>query len=225
MSENRKACLATFERTGLEPVLVTPDNLSEWVVPDHPIHPAFQYLSATQRGDYLKAYMMYHHGGGYADIKRQLESWLPTVDKVLKSGILIGAGYREVRGGTPWLHNHMVNGQTYIIDRPAPYRVTKLVSNIMRGSYWYMIGNGALYFKRHSLYCKIWLNAVEYRLDLLYDSLKANPARHPRDSAREGTGYPVPWSFLHGDINGPLSLAFFWSLSRDLPRPDFINYM
>jgi hypothetical protein len=45
MSDNRRKGLATFAVTGLSPVLVDPANLEDWVVPRHPLHPAFKLLS------------------------------------------------------------------------------------------------------------------------------------------------------------------------------------
>lgn len=53
------------EDAGVDVVLITPDSLDEWVVPEHPINSALHNLSLTHRSDYLRAYFMHYHGGGY----------------------------------------------------------------------------------------------------------------------------------------------------------------
>ena len=45
------------------------------------IHEGYQYLSAIQKGDYLKAYYMHHFGGGYADVKDTTVSWSPFLER------------------------------------------------------------------------------------------------------------------------------------------------
>lgn len=70
MSEDRRACFEQGVRNIEVPVtLVTPENLHEFVVPEHPLHPAYEYLTPTQKSDYLRVYIPHFHGGGYADIK------------------------------------------------------------------------------------------------------------------------------------------------------------
>jgi hypothetical protein len=50
-------------------VLITPATLPMYVRPDMPLHPAYPYLSAVHKADYLRCYLMHVHGGGYSDIK------------------------------------------------------------------------------------------------------------------------------------------------------------
>ena len=70
MSDNRKKCFESIIQNSKVGVrLVTKHNLQEYNLADSPIHPAFQYLSATHKSDYLRCYFMYHYGGGYTDIK------------------------------------------------------------------------------------------------------------------------------------------------------------
>ena len=52
MSSTRQAnFLRIAEITGLPTVLVTPDNLDEWVVPGHPLHSSYSRLSFVHRSD------------------------------------------------------------------------------------------------------------------------------------------------------------------------------
>lgn len=224
MPDIRKRGFDTFVETGLEPILITPENLHDWVVRDHPIHAAYEFLSYTGRGDYLQAYLMYHHGGGYADIKPQTSSWLPSVRRVLSSKYLMGSGYREIRGSMPWLQNSVIDGKVYILSRSVPRIAARIATDTMRVLWPFMIGNGACFFKPKTLYAKIWLGTVEKRMDLMLQKLQKNPATNPRDKQGDQSGYPLPWAFLCGEINSPLSLAFCWALDRSLPAPMFDNY-
>lgn len=225
MPERRRACWSTFRVTGLEPVLVTPDNLEEWIVPGRPLHPAYEHLSVTHRADYLRAYLMHHHGGGYADIKRQASSWLPAVEKVLRSRWLMGAGYAEIRGGAPRLHLNEVDGRYRLVTLPVPRVVARIATEAMRAAFPLMIGNGGFFLKPRTAYTSCWIAEVERRLDVLLPALRRHPGKDPRGRAGDGSGYPVPWTFLLGDITNPLSLILAPWLSRRLPRPSFEDYL
>lgn len=79
MSEQRQLRLQEL-REFAAPVRVrvlTPETIPSLQRPDAPFHPAYPYLSAVHRSDYLRAYFMHFHGGGYSDIKSYLAgSWL-----------------------------------------------------------------------------------------------------------------------------------------------------
>lgn len=225
MSDNRKRAWDSFAITGLEPTLVSPATIDRWIVPAYPLHEAFDYLSAVHRADYLRGYLMFHHGGGYADIKRQTASWLPSVGRLLGSRRLIGCGYREIRGGTEWLQNNRVHGKVYVLSRPVPTFAAKLMTDAMRGFHRLMIGNGAYCFKPRTRFARLWLAETERRLDMLLPDLRKNPAKAVRDRQGWDSGYPIPWTFILGDIFHPLSLLYAPLLSRDLPMPCWDNYM
>jgi hypothetical protein len=205
--------------------LITSRNLGRWIVPEHPLHEAYEYLSPVHRSDYLRPYFMFHHGGGYGDIKEQVQSWLPAVDRLLESSWLIGAGYREVRGGIVSLQSNRVLGNVYVLNQPVPALAAKFVTNSMRALRPLMIGNCAYYFKPRSSFARLWLAEAERRLDLLLPELRKHPATQVRDRQGSESGYPVPWSFILGDIFHPLSLGYIPFLARNLPAPSFTDYM
>src|SRR5690606_1936777 len=63
LTENRLRCLESIKKnSGVPFVLVTPGNLEEYIVNEHPLHPAYEYLSLIHRSDYLRCYFMHHHG-------------------------------------------------------------------------------------------------------------------------------------------------------------------
>ena len=80
--------------SGLEVVYLTLDNITDIILPDHPLHPAYPYLTATQKADYLKAYLMNFYGGGYADIKLMQNSWVSAARKLQEDDNLWAVGYR-----------------------------------------------------------------------------------------------------------------------------------
>lgn len=49
--------------------LYTKDTIPSLQASGSPFHPAYPYLSAVHKADYLRAYVMHHYGGGYSDIK------------------------------------------------------------------------------------------------------------------------------------------------------------
>lgn len=225
MSSNRRRCFESFAQTGLRPILVTAKELDSWILPSHPLHEAYGLLSPVHRSDYLRAYFMHHYGGGYSDIKEHARSWLPTINQLAKSETYLGAGYREIRGGTVYLQHNRIDGRAFVLSRSVNPLTAAFVTNLMRTVRPLLIGNGAFFFKKQTPYTKRWLGEVERRLDLLLPSLIAHPAQQVRDSITSSSGYPIPWSFLLGDISGPLGMAYSWRLLKTLPPPSFENYL
>ena len=224
MNANRQAGWNSFGVTGLTPLLITPDNLAEWVVPAEPLHLAYPLLSLLHRADYLRGYLMFHHGSGYADIKVQTGNWIEAVERVERSPKLIAAGYREIRGGTPLIELNLVEGRPFILGQQvAPWKA-RAVSLGMRAARPLMMGNGAYYFKPGTPFARRWLDAIHQRLDILLPLLIKNPARDIREHVGGPSGYPVPWAFMHGDVVSYLSFRNIGRIALDLPRPSFENY-
>lgn len=208
--------------------LVTDETVPTFVLPQAPLHTAYPLLTPVHRSDYLRAYFMHHYGGGYSDIKPTRESWQPVFEAVRSSDVL-GAGYQEMPRGTGRFHRSCVLGDYYYLeDRiswPKAYWRYKL-QNLRHTS---LIGNGAFIFKPGTPFTRRWLSIVERRLDLLLPLLRENPGRYPkevggRDYGEGPSHYPVPWSFLLGDILGPMSWQNRDRLLRILPAPEFTNY-
>ncbi|MBN7762965.1 hypothetical protein JYP52_17635 [Nitratireductor aquibiodomus] len=228
LSETRLEGLRTLTTSECRIHLVTEQTLASFVLPGRPFHAAFAFLSPIHQSDYLRAYFMHHFGGGYTDIKRCHASWKPAFEAIEREEAL-GAGYGEVPGGTARFHKSKIAGQRYFLDRPAGalemawrYRRTKR----LRG---HVIGNGAFIFRPDTELTGRWLSIVEKRLDILLPHLKANPARYPKEvpGVDYGDGpsrYPVPWSFLLGDVLAPLTLEYHRRILQLVPAPDFENY-
>lgn len=66
MPAHLQLCFQTIKRnSGLPVILVTPDNVLEYV-PDP--HPAYPYLHLAHRADYLRCYLLHTYGGIYLDV-------------------------------------------------------------------------------------------------------------------------------------------------------------
>ena len=78
-------------------ILVTNENLQDFIFDEYPLHPGYQHLSDVHKADYLRTYFMHHHGGGYTDIKPCSWDWNPYFDQ-LESSDAFGIGAPEDEG-------------------------------------------------------------------------------------------------------------------------------
>ena len=208
--------------------LVTEESLAGFSSVAGPFHEAFELLSPIHQSDYLRAYFMHHFGGGYTDIKRCVASWQPAFDSVDRQKAL-GAGYREVRGGMARFRKSKVDEQTFFLDRPVGALEMALRYCWTKFRRKGIVGNCAFIFRPGTEFTQRWLSIVEKRLDLLLPHLEANPARYPKEipGVDYGDGpsrYPVPWSFLLGDVLAPLTLQYHPRILQVVQAPDFENY-
>jgi len=76
MSKYRfEAFKSLVENIGVPVILITSNNYHYFIKQSHPIHKSFELLSGNHKSDYMRAYLLYHYGGGYHDIKYRQESW------------------------------------------------------------------------------------------------------------------------------------------------------
>lgn len=195
MSSNRVRAMDEIRRLNqadVDVVLVTPENLREWVVPEHPLHRSYDNLALIHRADYLRAYLMHHHGGGYSDVKAARHTWLPAFEGLNSDQGAWLLGYRELS------YRHVA---------PAPPRLRRrLVVHHAR-----LLGNGAYIVKPRTPFTTAWLKEAERRLDTWADALVDSPG----DVFSGPDGYPVPFYGLLGEIFHPLCLHHHERLRRD----------
>lgn len=195
MSSNRKRAMDEIRglnQADVDVVLVTPENLDDWVVPEHPLHRSYENLALIHRADYLRTYLMHHHGGGYSDVKAAQHAWLPMFEQVNSDPAAWILGYRE----TSYRH---------VAPAPMPLRRQLLVHHAR------LLGNGAYIVKPRTPLTTAWLAEAERRLD----GWSADIARSPGDVFTGPAGYPVPFYGLLGEIFHPLCLRFHEHLMQD----------
>ena len=186
LPEVRARNLEQLRRQAGAPVeLITPDTLGDWVVVGHPLHPAFEDLSLTHRSDYLRAYLLHHHGGGYCDIKTTAGPWTAAFDALAADQRAWAVGYPE--------------------DSPGrlPSYAGELHTDLRR-HFDLVRGAGAMIARPGTPWTAEWLNEVHRRMNYFEDMLR----RCPGGVRDEAPGYPVGWTQLLADILYPLALKY-----------------
>jgi len=199
MSGTRKKSLNQLrQETDGYIILVTPDNLKDYISNQHPLHPAYQYLSDVHKADYLRTYFMNFYGGGYSDIKKTRGSWVNSYLELMSDPDKWICGYQEIRGGVAY----------------PP----------LKDKYEDLVGNGAYICKPLTPLTTDWYNDMIKLLDDKYTSLKDNPAVSPLDCSPSKSGYPLEWNEMLGRIFHRVSYDYKDKLLQTLPQPIFENY-
>lgn len=187
LTPNRAAAVQQLreQQRGLDVVLVDPTSLTDWVVPHHPLHRAYEHLSLVHRSDYLRGYLMHHHGGAYCDIKRGYGAIAECLERLDASP------------------DHWILGYPELSSRHAAATAGAL-GRALRRHHGLLVGNGAFVVRPQSPLTTQWLAEVERRLDIHADELE----RHPGGVWGDTPGYPVPWGDLLGAVLQPLCLKY-----------------
>lgn len=204
LTPNRSAALAQLraDNPRLEVVLVTPDNLADWVEPASPIHPAYAHLSLNHRSDYLRSYLMHHHGGGYADIKRDYGDLSPCFDRLDSHPDRWVLGYPEASAQD--------------VSDEAGTIYARLQRHHHR-----LPANGAFIARPRTPLTVEWFVEVSRRLDGFAERLAAAPG----DTFGDNEGYPVPWGAVQGAIFQPMCFKYAERILVDERlRPSLENY-
>lgn len=208
MSENRKRCVESIISTaGVQVKLITSENLNEYILEEHPLHPAYEYLSFVHRSDYLRCYFMNYYGGGYVDIKKLRKSWKRAFDKLNNSQAYL-IGYPESNiDGSAWYSENDIN----------------LKSDLYL--YWrLLLGNGGYICRPHTKFTIEWMTEINSRLDKYLPLLEKYPSNNdPYMNA--GTNYPIQWTEICGSIFHPLCLKYNKKILSDKTlRPIIKDY-
>lgn len=206
ITPNRLEGIKSLEKvSGVDVKLITPKNLNKYIKEEDPLPEAYQYLSYVHRADYLRSYFMYHHGGGYADIKTYYKIWIPAFEKFEQSDAYV-MGYPEV-GFWGAAQNDVENLN---------------LKRDLRTHWRYLVGNGAYICRPHTRFTAEWHAEAQKRLLSLTDILREHPAQDPFG---RNLDYPVRWSELLGNIFHPLCLKYHDRLLKDKAlMPSFENY-
>ena len=210
LSNNRlQAIWSIFNNVGCPVVFVTPVTLSEWILPESPLHPSYQYLSAVHKADYLRCYFMHHFGGGYTDLKLTSKKWGEFFN-IIASSSKMALGYAELSHGIPHIAGDF--------------------GEVLRHSHTELIGLCSFIFKKKTVLTAEWLSKTDALLDLKQPLLKLNPAQHPMDQTGimlpngEVSSYPLRWAELLGEIFHPLIYRYRNEIQKEPIEPAFSEY-
>lgn len=162
------------ENLGIPICFLDKKGIVEKILPEAPLHPAYQYLSCNHQSDYLRCYFMHHFGGGYADIKpySKNNNWKQCFDYINRYQEINIIGQHEIRHG--------------IADRT-------LRSDINAEK---LIACGWMICRPYSAFSSEWFRRVNRVLDLKFNEVKHRPATEPFGGPR----YPLRWAELCGEI-------------------------
>ncbi|GAA2557404.1 hypothetical protein HD598_000176 [Neomicrococcus aestuarii] len=194
MSDNRRSCYESIlaQNSDLDVQLVTYQNLDTFIVEGSPLHPAFRLLSAVHQSDYIHAYLMHHHGGGFTGIKKHPVPWRDSFEAFEKETDAWIAGYRLPR----------VSEATYF---PG-----ELARDIHR-NYSRLIGFSGKLVRSNTPLTHDWFHEVNRRVSYYQDLLE----QFPGDAYGTTDGYPVPWTRIGSQVFEPLCLKYNTHLRID----------
>lgn len=203
MSENRKHAFEVLKiKTKCHVLLITPENLPQYILPDYPLHKAYNYLSLVHKSDYLRCYFMHHYGGGYTDIKAHKHAWTKAFDKFDKAPEKFISGYRE-------------------IGSHAVARLNGILGEDLKKNFSHILGNCSYITRAYSPFTYDWYNELHNRLDGYYEEL----CKFPGNVMGDNEGYPIAWTGILGDIFHPLCLKYNTAILFDNSiKPRFKNY-
>ncbi len=168
-------------------VLVTPENLGNYVLADHPLHAAYEGLSYVHRSDYLRCYFLNFHGGGYADIKPLTHGWSPAFDRMDACDAWL-MGYRNpIRLMTP---NFPDNRMQRLMVRSSSVR----------------LGQAAYIARPRTPLVGEWWAELNRTLTAVQARLHTSPGATRNDSPLNG--YPLGWNQVLAQILDPLTLKY-----------------
>lgn len=206
ISENRlKSIQQLKDVSGIELALVTPSNLSSYILKSAPLHESYPYLSETHKADYLRTYFMNFHGGGYSDIKKTTGSWIKAFD--------------DIEYGDSW-----INGYT-TFENEVAYPP-------MKEKYKELIGVSNFISRPQTPLTIEWYSEMISLLDKKFNGLKKYPAKYPQDHSGRGFGlhyredskYPIGWNEMLGHIFHRISHKYRHKILNTVPRPILKDY-
>lgn len=187
MSARRRDSLDGLRQANpsLDVRLITEDDLDQYLLPEHPLHPTFPHMSVVHQSDYIRLYLMHFHGGGYSDLKPARRSWQPSFDRMSDPQILVTA-YREV-------------STAYVGAAPRQLGVD------LRRHYRQLAGPSAFIMRPRSVFTASFYREFLRRLDYYDPAFRLSPVSDPYELP---ASYPLWWGELMGDILHALSLRY-----------------
>lgn len=227
MSANRKSALECLEsRAGVPLEFVSENDIAKWEHPNRPISRYFSFLTTIDQSDYLRAYLMALHGGGYSDIKCTSGSWIQAFDEFRCMSVDVVA-YRLGHPSLAASFGVHPRRRLRSIFRPALWRHIRY-----RMRYPTLMGPSAFIIRPFSRFAVRYLDDIESAIDARADELVAFQASHSGGKWPIGhetynqslAGYPFTWGSLCMDIHQPLCVALPESIRFALPSPIVSGY-
>lgn len=197
--------------------LITKHNIHDFILHDHPLHPAYPYLSTVHKSDYLRCYLMHHYGGGYSDVKHRPIHWPAAFDAMATHGDIMMMGLATSRGNT-------ISGT----EEWSAEMQDAIIKCIPR-----LFCMGWFICRPYSPITTEWYEEINKRLDKFLPELIKCPATHTREAFHKNEGcalekpiwegrtafrsmYPISWNILLAQILYPLQLKYLTAIKNTL---------
>ena len=186
-------------------ILLTHKNYKYFEKKGHPIHKAFEYLSANHKSDYLRAYMLHYYGGAYHDVKWRIESWKNEWKKA-----------NWTKDENIWIYGRKEKNQNAIGYPPGMKHIQKEYNKLVTMCW--------VICKKNTKYTQELIDKIENILDQKYQKLIKFPGYKSSGyysskpfSPAEENNYPLRWLELMGEIFHPLMLKYNSKIKFGLP--------
>lgn len=184
----------------MQNLLVTVDNLHQFIHPSRPLHKAYEYLTPVHKSDYLRPYFGYFYGGGYMDIKPCLGSWERGWNDLMQN------------------RNPLIFMNSYA--NPDKGCVPEQLGEEIQNAYASLPYVSIYLTRKHNPVMLQWLDEADKILDEKFEILKTNPAQSLFDKKEDGNGYPIEWNEIGARI---LHRVFYQSNQKCLFTLPFIQ--
>lgn len=180
------------EPLGIRVALVTPDNLSDFVVPEVPLSDLYESLHVVHRADYLRAYLLHVRGGGYSDIKAPASDWAGAFDRMDASPAWLSGDFKPSRYLTPAFTDRRLER---LMRRTSPTHVFQC----------------AFIARPATPLTSEWWTLLNEKVEANREALLA----HPGEGRFGGPGYPLAWTSILGQIIDPLTVKYAPRVAHD----------
>jgi hypothetical protein len=210
MSPDRASCYQSMiDNSGVSVELITENNMWDYEISSSPYFRGFKYMNATNKASYLRAYFIYHYGGGWQDIKWCDFDWNPYFDILENSDESIDfIGYQELSKGTFKEFKNDVNE---------------------------LAGNCRYIWKPKTEMAEVYYNRCLEYLESVYDELVKYPGNyHARaepggvegiKGAHKGSKYPIPWAKIFCGYMHKTQLEYRGRFLKSMPHVNAgVNY-
>jgi hypothetical protein len=213
-NENRLRSLNLMKSNlGVPLCLVTKENIHEFILPEYPLHAAFEWLSDVHKSDYIRIYLLHHYGGGWHDIKPTQVNFSQVWEEFSDPEVYF-VGRPEIKGGP-----------AKVFDREGRW-MPDYWSDLVGCGWWVGRPNTPLSSEMY--------HDINQLLEKNYEALKKTPAKTPFDKKKKKKflripflasgekGYPLPWT-VFGNIFHPLNFKYREHVRNTLPADRLNN--
>ena len=206
ITKRRKELLQSLKsKLEIPIVMVDTNNLSSFVLYDHPLHAGYQYLTPIIKSDYLRCYFMHHYGGGYSDIKAATGSWLQGLHEIQNNPTIYLMGVPEIG------------------EHGVPVACGKAVQRLWKK----LVCNGAFICRAQTPFTLKWYSRLLQVMDNKLEQLILHPPKDIRDykgkklSDGSISQYPIEWGELMGYIFQKVQAEHLLHVRNTLPTLDW----